>query len=80
MGGSGVKEVRALEKVGFWRDRMELGRDGYGIDKTPERWRRKSHSRRFGELLQTDNGHIDGGARPGVVRDNLAADTVEHRE
>lgn len=37
MGGSGGKEVRTLEKVGFWRDRMELGRDGYGIDKTPER-------------------------------------------
>lgn len=37
MGGSGGKEVRALEKVGFWRDRMELGRDEYGTDKTPER-------------------------------------------
>lgn len=37
MGGSGVKEVRTLEKVGFWRDRMELGRDGYGTDKVPGR-------------------------------------------
>lgn len=37
MGGSGVKEVRILEKVGFWCDWMEFGRDGYGIDKMFER-------------------------------------------
>lgn len=36
----------------------------------------KSYSRGFGKFLQADNGHVEGSARPSVVRDDLAADTV----
>lgn len=75
----GGKEIRTLGK-----DSGSIGRSSEEMDMVSRRHTKgdggKSHSRRLGELLQTDNGHVDGGAGPGVVRDDLAADTVEHRK